>query len=172
VKPNQLTHYNTKNPSKLFPILLICDGVKSPSNIGSLFRLCDALGVSEIVFHDSDININSSRLQKTARSTQKKVLYSETIDIIGAIQDYKSKGYLIHSLEITDESVSLENISIKKDQKSVLIIGNEQQGISNKVLQISDTIIKINMFGQNSSMNVVQAASIALYTLINKFYYK
>jgi tRNA G18 (ribose-2'-O)-methylase SpoU len=168
--PNQLTHYNTKNTSKLFPIILVCDGVNSPSNIGSLFRLCDALGVSEIVFYNSDLNINSSRLQKTARSTQKKVSYSESVDIIETLSNYKSEGYKIASLEITDTSVSVNKFSAVKDQKLVLIIGNEQQGVSNKVLQISDTIIKIDMFGKNSSMNVVQATSIALYTLINKLY--
>jgi len=168
--PKQLTHYNTKNASELFPIILVCDGVKSPSNIGSLFRLCDALGVSEIVFYDSDININSSRLQKTARSTQKRVSYSKTFDIVETLTNYKSEGCLITSLEITDISISVRKFSAKKNQKTILVIGNEQQGISNKVLQISDTIIKIDMFGKNSSMNVVQATSIALYTLINKLY--
>jgi len=168
--PNQLTHYNTKNISKLFPVILICDGVKSPSNIGALFRLCDALGVSEIVFFDSDINISSSRLQKTARSTQKKVSYSESVDIIETLNNYKTEGYKVTSLEITDTSVSVNKFSAVKNQKMVLVIGNEQQGVSNKVLQISDAIIKIDMFGENSSMNVVQATSIALYTLINKLY--
>lgn len=169
--PNQLTHLNTKNNIKLFPIILICDGVKSPSNIGSLFRLCDALGVSEIIFYNSNININSSRLQKTARSTQKKVSYSESYDILETLSSYKSEGYLITSLEITDTSISVNKFSEEKNKKLVLIIGNEQQGVSNKVLQFSDSIIKIDMFGENSSMNVVQATSIALYTLINKLYF-
>ncbi len=168
----QLTHYSTKNTSKIFPIILVCDGVKSPSNIGSLFRLCEALGVSEIVFYNSEININSSRLQKTARSTQKKVSYSKTPDILETLTNFKSEGYLITSLEITDASISIEKHTIGNNQKTVLVIGNEQQGISNKVLQISDAIIKIDMFGENSSMNVVQATSIALYTLINKLYIK
>jgi tRNA G18 (ribose-2'-O)-methylase SpoU len=168
--PEQLTHCNTKNVSKLFSIILLCDGVKSPSNIGSLFRLCEALGVSEIVFYNSEMNINSSRLQKTARSTQKRVSYSKTFDILKTIAFYKSEGYQIISLEITDVSISVANFLADKNQKIILVIGNEQQGISKKVLEISDTIVKINMFGKNSSMNVVQATSIALYTLINKLF--
>ncbi|HCY81920.1 MAG TPA: RNA methyltransferase, partial [Xanthomarina gelatinilytica] len=41
----------------------------------------------------------------------------------------------------------------------------ENFGISETVLTLSDAIIHINMFGQNSSMNVVQATSIALYEI-------
>ena len=46
-----------------------------------------------------------------------------------------------------------------------MIVGDENFGISEAVLKVSDTIIHINMFGQNSSMNVVQATTIALYEI-------
>ena len=168
--PTQLSHNNIENFQKKFPIVLLCDGVKSPSNIGSLFRLCDAMGVSEIVFFNSEININSSRLQKTARSTQKLVPYRVASEIISEIENFKQKGFQIVALEITDASILLKDISVKKNKKTILVIGNEQNGISKEVLEQSDTIISIEMFGNNSSMNVVQATSIALYTLINKLY--
>jgi tRNA G18 (ribose-2'-O)-methylase SpoU len=168
--PTQLQHNNTNNSAKTFPIKLLCDGVKSPSNIGSLFRVCDALGVSEIVFYNSELNIKSSRLQKTARSTQKKVSYRIAIDIISEINQFKKKGFQIIALEITDKSISVENISVSKDQKVLMIIGNEQNGISEDVLNLADIVTSIPMFGENSSMNVVQATSIILYTIINKLY--
>lgn len=168
--PVQLQHKDTNNSAKIFPIKLLCDGVKSPSNIGALFRICDALGVSEIVFCNLDLNIKSSRLQKTARSTQKKVSHRITTDIISEINQFKKDGFQILALEITDKSISLENISISRDKKTILIIGNEQNGISDAVLNLADKVISIPMFGENSSMNVVQATSIALYTIINKLY--
>jgi len=168
--PSRLQHNNTNNSINKFPIKLLCDGVKSPSNIGALFRICDALGVSEIIFCKTDINIKSSRLQKTARSTQKKVLYTISTDIVSEINNFKKEGFQIIALEITDKSISVENISVSKEQKTVLIIGNEQNGISEEVLNLADQVISIPMFGENSSMNVVQATSIALYTIINKLY--
>ncbi|MEJ6791494.1 MAG: adenylyl-sulfate kinase, partial [Lacinutrix sp.] len=45
------------------------------------------------------------------------------------------------------------------------IIGDENFGISESILKQCDTTIHINMFGQNSSMNVVQATNIALYEI-------
>ena len=53
-------------------------------------------------------------------------------------------------------------------QKIALVIGNEQLGISAEVLELVQQTIHIEMFGKNSSMNVVQAAGIGLYSLINK----
>ncbi len=168
--PNQLTHYSTNNKTNKFPLVLICDGVQSPSNIGSLFRICDALGVSEIIFCDAIINHKSPRLQKTARSTQKKVTYSESKSITTTIENLKKSDYKIVALEITDTSISLENFTLPKDQKIALVIGNEQKGVSKEVLQTNPATIHIEMFGENSSMNVVQATSIALYSIINKLY--
>jgi len=166
----QLTHKTSSFLNKKFPLILICDGVKSPSNIGSLFRVCDALGVSEIIFCNPELNINSPRLQKTARNTQKKVSFSTSLDIIATIDKLEKENYSIVALEITDTSTSLENNLANKNQKIALVIGNEQQGISEEALQKCDQSVHINMYGENSSMNVVQATSIALYSIINKLY--
>ncbi len=168
--PSQHTHTTTSFAVKKFPIVLICDGVQSPSNIGSLFRICDALGVSEIIFCDALINFKSPRLQKTARSTQKSVKYSESTSIVATIENLKENDFKIVALEITDTSISLENFTLPRDQKIALVIGNEQKGVSREVLQTNPTTIHIEMFGENSSMNVVQATSIALYSIINKLY--
>ena len=168
--PSQHTHTTTNFSVKKFPIVLICDGVQSPSNIGSLFRICDALGISEIIFCDAIINIKSSRLQKTARSTQRKIIYSESESIKTSLEHLKNKGYKIVALEITDSSIAIENFSLPLNQKVALVIGNEQKGISKEVLQNDPTTVHIEMYGENSSMNVVQAATIALHSIVNKSY--
>jgi tRNA G18 (ribose-2'-O)-methylase SpoU len=166
----QLTHKEFNHSQKVFPIILVCDGLKSPSNIGALFRVCDALGIPKIIFCNTKINFNSPRLQKTARNTQRYVSYSENNDTLSTINNLKDNDYKIIALEITDSSESIENLSLLSDQKIALIIGNEQEGVSDSVLTNSHLCSHIDMYGKNSSMNVVQATSIALYTLINKFY--
>lgn len=166
----QLTHEESNHSQRVFPIVLVCDGLKSPSNIGALFRVCDALGIPEIIFCNSQINFNSPRLQKTARNTQHYVSYSENKNTLNTIINLKDNGFKIIALEITDSSESIENLPLFDNQKIALIIGNENEGVSDKVLTNSDLCIHISMYGRNSSMNVVQATSIALYSLINKIY--
>ena len=139
----QLTHEESNHSQKVFPIVLVCDGLKSPSNIGALFRVCDALGIPEIIFCNTEINFNSPRLKKTARNTQGYVSYSEKKHTLSAINKLKDNNFKIIALEITDSSESIENLSLLSDQKIALIIGNEQEGVPDSILTNSDLCLHI-----------------------------
>ena len=52
-----------------------------------------------------------------------------------------------------------------------MVVGAERYGISENILNILDDCYHIEMYGQNSSMNVAQATSIALYELTKKLHY-
>jgi len=158
----QLNHYTTKFSKKSFPITVVCDNVTNAPNVGSLFRMCDAFGVEELVFCGENTPIGR-KMTKTSRATEKVVKYNVVSDLITQILQLKKEGYTIVSLEITSNSLPIHDYKLKKNQKTALIIGDESFGISEDVLALSDAIIHINMFGQNSSMNVVQATNIALY---------
>lgn len=163
--PNQLTHIATDFPIKKFPLKIICDGVQSPANIGALFRVSEAFGVSEIIFCHAEINFASSRLRKTARNTDKIVPYRVSEAISEEIDILEKEGYKIVALELTDESIPLDTAELATTEKIALVIGNEQQGVSNKVLNKVSQSIHITMFGENSSLNVIQATGIALFNL-------
>jgi tRNA G18 (ribose-2'-O)-methylase SpoU len=69
------------------------------------------------------------------------------------------------SLEITSNSEPIHDYAFPKNQPITLVVGDENFGVSEEILKLSDAVIHIDMFGQNSSMNVVQAANIALYEI-------
>ncbi|WP_114490857.1 TrmH family RNA methyltransferase [Candidatus Ulvibacter alkanivorans] len=161
----QHTHDTTPFASKTVNLIVLCDGLSGPANIGGLFRLCDAFNVNEIIFCDSNFDTSSRRLQRTARNTVDNVPYRHSNAIVSEIEQLKQQGYQVLCLELAKNSVPLSSIELSKTEKSVLVLGNEQSGISEAVLQKADKILHIEMYGQNSSMNVVQAAAIALYSL-------
>ena len=66
----QLSHTESNQAQRKFPLTLVADGLQSPANVGSLFRVCEAFGIEEIYFCNSLINFDSPRLKKTARNTQ------------------------------------------------------------------------------------------------------
>lgn len=159
----QLTHEENQFERKTFPITLVCDHIYFQQNIGSLFRIGEALGVENIIFVGKDIPLTPRKINKTSRSTHLHVphtIIEETSDLITFL---KENNFEIISLEITSTSKPLKEVQIPENRKIALIIGNEINGISDELLKISHQIAHINMFGKNSSMNVVQAASIALY---------
>lgn len=163
----QLSHEDNKFKKQVFPIVLVCDNVTNAPNIGSLFRLADAFGVEELIFCGEHIPIGR-RMTKTSRSTEKYIKYRVESDVLSVVELFKNLNYFVVSLEISDLSSELNQFNFKQDKPILLIVGDENFGISESVLKTSHAILHINMYGQNSSMNVVQATGIALYEITNQ----
>jgi len=160
----QLTHYTTTFNQKTFPITVLCENVSNAPNIGSLFRTCDTYGVEKLVFSGEALPIPSRKMQKTSRATEKYVPYEIISDIHKYIESIKETHHII-AIEITEKSKPLHLQEFNTNKPIALIIGDENFGISEAVLNQTNEIIHINMFGKNSSMNVVQATNVALYEI-------
>lgn len=160
----QLDHYSSKFKNQTFPIIVICEDLTNASNIGSLFRTADTFGVEELVFCGDRITLGR-KMAKTSRATEKFVNYRMVDKALEVISELKKQNYFIISLEITSKSKALDTFKFPKNIKIAVVIGHENLGVSQGVLESSHAVIHIDMFGQNSSMNVVQATSIALYEI-------
>jgi len=163
----QLTHANTHFEKRSFPITLVCDHIYFQQNLGSLFRIGEAFGIEKIIFIGKDIPLNPRKINKTSRSTHLQIPHSiieETTEAIALLQE----EYHIIALEITSTSNPIQQLSVPKNKKVALLIGNEIEGVSASLLAIANQITHITMYGNNSSMNVVQATSIALYEISNR----
>ena len=104
-------------------------------------------------------------MTKTSRATEKIVNYEVCEDIAEVVSNLKAVDHQCIALEIADNSIPIHSFKFSKKKPIALIIGDENFGISESILKQCDTTIHINMFGQNSSMNVVQATNIALYEI-------
>jgi tRNA G18 (ribose-2'-O)-methylase SpoU len=163
----QLTHANTHFEKRSFPITLVCDHIYFQQNLGSLFRIGEAFGIEKIIFIGKDIPLTPRKINKTSRSTHLQIPHSiieETTEAIALLQE----EYHIIALEITSTSNPIQQLTVPKNKKIALLIGNEIEGVSASLLAIANQITHITMYGNNSSMNVVQATSIALYEISNR----
>jgi tRNA G18 (ribose-2'-O)-methylase SpoU len=160
----QLNHYNTNFKKQSFPIILVSENVTNAPNIGSLFRMADAFGVEKLILCGEHISLGR-KTAKTSRATEKAVNHEFSTSALNVVLNLKNQGFQIISLEITTQSKPLHLFNFLKDKPIALIIGDENFGISEAILNLSNHIIHIDMFGQNSSMNVVQATNIALYEI-------
>ncbi|MGL5112386.1 MAG: TrmH family RNA methyltransferase [Flavobacterium sp.] len=164
----QLDHESVPFQPQSFPIVLVCDGLMFQSNIGSIFRISEAFGVEKIFFFGPEIQMNPRKINKTSRNTHLHVPY-QLCDSKDVVLDFLiSNNFEIIALEISSQSVPLENVSLPENKKIALLVGNEIEGISECFLKSSHQIAHITMFGKNSSMNVVQATGIALYEITKK----
>lgn len=164
----QYNHQETRNEQNTFPITIICEDIRSPNNIGMIFRIAEAFGIESIYFCNSPYSENTPKIEKIARDTQKYVPHSYEENIEKVISLFKKQKYHLTGLEITNASTSIFEFDFKKHDKLALFIGSERNGISENTLKKLDSIIQIPMFGKNSSINVVNALSIGIYEIVKQ----
>lgn len=160
----QLNHYNSTFTKRTFPITLVCDNVTNAPNIGSLFRTADAFGIEQLILCGDHIPLGR-KMTKTSRATEKSVPFVIEQNTLDVVKNLKGQGYQIIALEITKTSISLTQAKFNQEKPIAIVLGDENFGVSETLLNLTDQVIHIDMFGQNSSMNVVQATSIILYEI-------
>lgn len=166
----QLAHVDHRQSNIKFPLSIVASDISSPLNVGSLLRLCDALGIEKLYLCGDTPAPPNAKIKKTSRSTEKYVSYEAHDAAETVVTMLKNSGALIISLEITTSSINIDSAEFKQavidNKKICLILGSEDAGVSEALLSLSDMTTHIPMYGNNSSMNVISAASIACFEII------
>lgn len=165
MKHRKLTFDDHEKSSFKYPVSILADNITLTKNIGSLFRLCDSLGIEHLYLTGNAAVSSDSKLSKVSRCTERSVTHSTEQDPLLTIQQLKNNGYTIISLELTSHSTNIREFDFSIAEKICLILGNESKGVDDKLLEVSDHCIHIPMLGMNSSMNVICAASIAVFEI-------
>lgn len=127
--------------------------------------MADAFSIEKIILCGAVPSLENPRLKKTSRATVERVPFEVKESSLNAILELKSRGYALMALEITSNSRALHSQNFSNFEKIALVVGNENLGVDEQILKITDNNLHINMFGKNSSMNVAQATGIALYEM-------
>ena len=147
------------------PVYLILDNLRSAYNVGAIFRTCDAFLVERLFLCGITAHPPNKKLKKTAMSSELYVPWKYERETIDAVFALKEKGIKVFSVERTEGSKSLNDY--KFSYPCGLVFGNEANGISEKVLEVSDDIIEIPMKGFKNSLNVATTIGIVLYQIVN-----
>lgn len=138
--------------------ILLLDNLQDPGNIGTLIRSCAAFGFTTMIANNTVDFFN----EKVIRSSQGAIFKIALINssIIDFIKDHSQYHYIATDLK---SDAYLDDFSVETS-KVGLILGNEGQGISEEVLALADTKVKIKMANMES-LNVGVAGSIFMYEL-------
>lgn len=159
------TKANSKDLKKIRknPIYIILDNVMDTYNIGSIFRLADAVSAEKVILCGQTETPPHTRIKKASINTTEWVVWSYAPTAVEAI----------NNLQLTVKNLWV--IAIEQDEKSVqydkadygfpvaLVVGHETNGVLKEVLDMADQIVEIPMWGVNKSLNVVVSLGIVLY---------
>jgi tRNA G18 (ribose-2'-O)-methylase SpoU len=156
-------------------LVIIAHNLRSCHNVGSLLRTADGMGVACVYLtgytpHPKRLNDNRlpyiadklhKQISKTALGAETSQSWQQSDTIAPVLAELKAQGYSIVGLEQAPGSIPLP--AYKAPQKLALILGRETEGIEPEVIAACDEIVEIPMLGSKESLNVVQAAAMAMY---------
>jgi 23S rRNA (guanosine2251-2'-O)-methyltransferase len=151
---------------KKHEIYIILDDVLDTYNIGSVFRLADAIAAKKVLLCRGSVTPPNHRIKKASINTTEIVEWEYFEDTKDAIKKLRTDvpGIQIVAVELDVRSVSYENFDYHLP--IAVIVGHETTGVSEDVLDLCDAIVELPMFGINISMNVMVSLAIVLFQVI------
>jgi 23S rRNA (guanosine2251-2'-O)-methyltransferase len=148
------------------PLVLVLDNVLDTYNIGSFFRLADALGAQKIYLCGPVVTPPNIKIHRASIGTWKWIPWENFESTIDCLKKLKTEGYQIVACE--QDKTSIDYRLAKYNTPIALIAGSESKGILPEVLKMVDKIVEIPMYGINISLNVLVATSIIGYDILSK----
>ena len=144
--------------------IVMLDHLEDTHNFGAIIRTCEAAGVSGIIIpKDRSVKVNST-VMKTSSGAAIRMKICMVTNINQTIKYLQDKDYYITSTDMNGENYT--NIDYKN--KTVIVIGNEGNGVSSLTKKLSDYVVSIPMIGKIDSLNASVAAGILIYEVVRQ----
>ncbi len=145
---------------KTNPALVLLDEVQDPRNVGAVIRSAAAFGASGVLIPTHNQAGITAGTVKSSAGMIFRIPIISIKNVNQTVRILKERGFWIYSLDMSgDYSLIDEAFS----EPSVLILGNEKDGVRKRTKELTDILIQIPIESHCESLNVASAASIALY---------
>lgn len=149
-------------------IYIILDNVLDTYNIGSVFRLADAVGAKKIMLCRGSETPPNSRIQKASVGTWQWVEWEYFKETTDAISKLKNQNPSIKIVGVELDKRAIDYAKADYTLPVALVVGHESDGVSQEVLTMCDTIVQLPQLGINKSLNVMVSLGIVLYEVIEQ----
>jgi len=147
-------------------LVFVLVSIRSLYNVGALFRTADGLGATKIFLTGFTGTPQQNKLKKTALGADETIPWEYKKSASAVIKQLKEAKYEIVALEKTASSIDFRTWNPKN--KTAILLGNEERGLSSRILKRCDAIIHLPMLGAKESLNVTVAAGAIGYHWLSK----
>lgn len=145
------------------PRLILLDRVTDPHNVGAILRSAEVLGASAVIGMRHHAAPETGALAKSASGALERQPYIRVRNIAETILQLQGMGYLVLGLDGAAEITIETALKGRKDRPVALVLGAEGPGLRQKTRETCDMLVKIDAAGGFGSLNVSNAAALALY---------
>lgn len=148
-----------KEPKAPFPIAIYLDHIRSAHNVGSILRTTEAFCLGHLYFSPSTPFVDNKQVKDTAMGTDAWVSAHQAHSI-------EELPRPLIALETSDLAISLHEFIFP--ETFTLVLGNEEYGCSDEILQQADFLVEIPLTGRKNSLNVANAFAITAAEIIRQ----
>lgn len=146
------------------PLLILCDGITDPHNLGAIIRSCEVLGGHGVIVpRHRSAGLNAA-CAKAAAGALEHLPVAKCANVANAVADLKRKGLFILAADMGGNPAS----GVDFDMPCAIVIGAEGSGVSEIVRKSADLVVSIPQKGQIQSLNASNAAAILLYEAVRQ----
>jgi tRNA G18 (ribose-2'-O)-methylase SpoU len=150
------------------PITIILDNVLDTYNVGSIFRLADAVAAQEVILCGQTLTPPNSRIKKASINTWQWVDWEYAATAKEAISELRRKNKELRVVAVEQDPRSKPFNAVQYTLPLAIVVGNETYGVSKDVLDMADMIVEMPMWGINKSLNVMVSCGIILYEIMKR----
>lgn len=140
---------------------VVLENVFDPHNISAIMRSCDAVGIQEIYVLNTRIPFHKDWGFHSSRSASKWITVHQFNDVKKCFADVKAKYSKILTTHLSQQSENLYNLDLT--QRTALVFGNEQYGVSEEAISLANGNFIIPQVGMIHSLNISVACAVTLY---------
>ncbi|MGJ8544943.1 MAG: 23S rRNA (guanosine(2251)-2'-O)-methyltransferase RlmB [Sulfitobacter sp.] len=145
------------------PRVVLLDRVSDPHNVGAILRSAEVLGASAVIGMRHHAAPETGALAKTASGALERQPYLRVRNLADAIVELQGMGYFVLGLDGEAEQSIEDALEGRRDRPVALVLGAEGPGLREKTKETVDALVRIDAGGGFGSLNVSNAAAIALY---------
>ena len=145
------------------PRLVLLDQVTDPHNVGAILRSAEVFGANAVIGTQRHSAPETGALAKTASGALERQPYLRLRNLADTIIELQAMGYLVIGLDGTAEHTIERALSDQKDRPVALVLGAEGPGLRQRTKETVDILTRIDFASNFGSLNVSNAAAVALY---------
>lgn len=142
---------------------ILLDQVQDPGNVGTIIRTADAAGYTGVILGEGSVDLYNDKVLRSMQGSHFHLpIYRG--NLLELIPELKSSGIPVYGTELNEAAVDYRTVF--PTDAVALVLGNEGNGVSKKILALTDQNLYIPIFGEAESLNVAVAAGILLYHFV------
>ncbi len=152
-------------PSDETPLIVVLDGVTDVRNFGAIARSAECAGAHGIVVSTKNAAPVNADAMKTSAGALSRIAVCRVGSIRNALKTLQGEGMKVVAASEKSSTVLYDT---DMTNPTVLVMGNEESGISKEVLKMCDSQVAIPMVGVVQSLNVSAAAAVMLFEVVRQ----